>query len=241
VFWRSTDGLTWSLTDSFRLGRCLAGCPWIEDLAAGPGGVVLSWAHAVEAERRAPWWSRDGSTWAPIDTTALGLSPGAYMRSNTVLMVEDRFVLTGSVDDEWRVWSSLDGLDWTLDGTGGQQSYDLELASDGRRVVAMTNSFPEDRETAVWTSPDGRAGWTLETQLPIWQPSLTFAANMFIAGGAGPYPDPHLLTSADGRSWTEINHDLSSCNVGGLFGALDRVLLVSDDCPGIWVSLAPRS
>jgi hypothetical protein len=163
------------------------------------------------------------------------------MRSSSGLMVDDRFVLAGSVDEAWRVWSSLDGLDWTLDGTVGPRSDSLELASDGRRVVAMTNSFPLDTETAVWTSPDGRAGWTLETQLPIWQPRVTFAANAFIAGGQGPQPGTHLFASADGRSWTEISHDLGPCDVTGLYGADDRVLFVGDRCPGIWVSLAPAS
>src|SRR5262249_52637705 len=138
------------------------------------------------------------------------------------------------------IWSSADGRHWTRDAALSPSPAALDVATDGRRVVVVEESCPNDAcRTVTWTSADGRTAWSLSPgELPIVRPRVAFAAGETIPGTGF----VHLFSSPNGLTWTEIQSDLDlgECDVAALAGAADRLLLVGDgDCRQIWVSRAP--
>ncbi len=241
--WRSSDGRTWSLVDSILLGRCLAGCPFVDQLEAGPGGVILSGVHTTDPDRSGAYWSPDGGGLTLVDRATFGLARGAYWQRTAAAVAGGRFVMVGGSCDRCEaVWSSTDGRKWTLDAKLGPALVEPHVATDGRRVVVVDGACPGDCETVVWTSADGRTGWTLGSRtLPIWSPRVAYAGSSFIVAGRRAPNGISIFASPDGKAWAEVNSDLGlgDCGFVALAGSADRVLLVGDqDCPGIWLSHA---
>lgn len=251
VIWRSADSHTWSLADTIALGPCPAGCPWIEHLVAGPGGVILSWVHAVDTERSTVWWSADGEDWAPVDRAIFDAAPNARLYTTAAVVVGGRFVLVGGCRGCETVWSSTDGRAWSLDATLSATpdpfpaDLDIDLATDGRRVLIVEDACQQACGTGIWSSADGRTGWTFGSDLLlISQPRVTFAANTFFLAGETAPNGLRVFGSPDGITWTVASRrpPLGPCGFSGFVGAGDRLLLIGGDegCgSGIWVSRAP--
>ncbi len=246
LIWRSPNGREWTLVGSIPLAPPEEGIGPIGELAAGPGGVILSWVDPGDPERRTVYWSENGETWLPIDKANFGLPPDGYLWVNTVEVADGRFVMVLNCDCG-TVWSSSDGRNWRLDATLGTNA-GADVASDGRRVIVVDEHCAEECELHIWISDEGRTGWTRAPQvLQVGEPRLTYAAGTFILTGeidAGDDADRgvHVFTSSDGTSWTEFETDLRlrSCYAGALEGAPDRVVLLGvEECEGIWVSRAP--
>lgn len=101
MVWRSTDGTEWRLASSISLGPPEKGLGPIRDLAAGPGGAILSWldpGDADEPERSTVYWSENGETWQPIDKTIFGLPPDGSLGLSRTTVADGRFILVGSND-----------------------------------------------------------------------------------------------------------------------------------------------
>jgi hypothetical protein len=215
---------------------------------------MLSWVHALERERSTVYWSQDGEDWTQIDKATFGVPPSTYMHSSAAIVVDGRFVMVGgSCEGCGTVWSSTDGRDWTLDLTVSPHADQVDVATDGHRVVVVTRACPDACETElatladIWTSADGRTGWARSAQqLPIAYPRLAFAAGTFFAFGEAPN-GVQIFTSIDGAEWTHIpRRDLplgTGCRVASVAGSEDRVVVVGggepEACSGIWVSRVP--
>lgn len=246
LIWRSSRGREWKLVGSIPLGPPEKGIGPIGELAAGPGGVILTWVDTGDPERSTVYWSENGETWRPIDKAIFGLPPDGSLGLSTATVVDGRFVLVGT-HDNGTVWSSSDGRDWSLDATFGP-SAGVDVASDGRRVIVVDEQCAEECEFRIWISADGRTGWKRAPQvLQVEEPWVTYAAGTFIVAGEKDGGDDadrgvHIFTSPDGMSWTEFETDLllKSCYTGALVGAEGRVVLLGlNECSGIWVSRAP--
>lgn len=246
LFWRSPNGRDWTQVGSMPLDPPGKGVGSIGELAAGPGGLILTYLDPRDPERTTLYWSENGEAWVPIDAVTFGLAPDDFPGWNTATIVDGRFVLVGT-HDAGTVWSSGNGRDWALDASLGE-SQGVGITSDGRRVVVVDEPCGEECGTRIWVSDDGRTGWTQSRQvLPVGEPRVTFAADRFILtgeidGGDDADQGVHVFTSPDGVNWTEFETDLHtrSCYTGALEGAEDRVVLLGvDECEGIWVSLAP--
>lgn len=131
-----------------------------------------------------------------------------------------------STDTRGVVWSSTDGLSWSLEPRAA--TFDLAhltgLATDGRLVVAIgfqnldSRAMPGsvDSRGAVWTSTDGRT-WTRVTGVPRFS-SVVQADGAFLAS-AFETVGPEIWRSADGRSW----HRLAGPDVLGT-GTLEQLV-----------------
>ena len=251
LFWRSLDGREWEPVGSMPLDLPGKGIGPIGELAAGAGGVILTYFDPVDPEPLAVYWSESGEAWLPVDRAALDLPEDGSVPSWTATVANDRLVLLGACGDCGTVWSSRNGRDWTLDATLGENSTGLAIGSDGRRVVAVV--VDEDCEAecrlGIWVSENGRTGWTPAPQLfHVSEPYVTFAGGRFILSASiedndDPGQGVHIYTSPDGLSWTEFvepEFRIGECYTGGLEGAKDRVVFLgTNDCEGIWVSIAP--
>jgi hypothetical protein len=248
VIWRSPDGQTWTPVGSIPLGLPEKGIGPIGELAAGPGGVILSWVDPGDPEARTVYWSENGEEWEPVEKETFGLQRGAYLQVNTVKVVDGRFVMVLNCECG-TVWSSSDGRKWRADATLGP-AFGADVASDERVLVVLLDDDEEcDCRVRVITLPNGRTGWTVASEvLPFGDPLATYAGDTFIATGWTEPPDDlqqsaHVFTSPDGRNWTEFvpaPFRMNDCYATSLEGADDRAILLGrDGCAGIWVSLAP--
>ena len=247
MIWRSPDGYTWSKAALIPLGTCNGFCPTIEQLAAGPGGVILSWTHPLNSARSRMYWSEDGEAWPAVEKSAFDVPRLRQVHPAPAIVVDGRFVVAGAGCNACgRVWSSSDGRVWTEDAVLTTHPSWVDLASDGSRAVVLEHGFG-DRETRVWTTPNGRTDWEMgSVTLPIVTSRLTFAGGAFIAAGQGS-GGIRTFTSPDGLEWTEHEADFE---VNGCRSSLVTALAGSDDlvvlaglgrCHGIWVSRAPEA
>ena len=252
LIWRSPNGRDWTQVGSMPLDPPEKGLGAIGELAAGPGGLVLTYFDPVDPEPVAAYWSENGETWQPIDNAVFRLPPDQLLAFfDAAMVVDGRFVMASVCGDCGTVWSSRNGRDWRLERTLNQTARGLAIGSDGRRVVVAVSVGDCASECAVeiWRSDDGRTGWERTPQvLPVGEPRLTYAAESFILTGTiedrdDPDEGAHVFTSPDGLTWTEFvetDFDVTECYFEALEGGDDRaVLLGTNDCEGIWVSLAP--
>lgn len=70
LIWRSPNGREWKLVGSILLRPPEKGLGPIGELAAGPGGVILTWVDPGDPEQSTVYWSENGETWLPIDPRA---------------------------------------------------------------------------------------------------------------------------------------------------------------------------
>ena len=249
LIWRSSNGRDWTLVSSIPLGPPEKGIGPIGELAAGPGGVILTWVNPGDPELVTIYRSENGETWLPVDKAMFGLPPDRGLGVWGETVVDGRFVIVTNCDGCGTVWSSRDGLDWRLDATLGEESAGLDVASDGRRVVVIDEQCADDCRVRILVSDDGRTGWTPAPQvLPVGDPLVTYAADTYIVTTSiedrdDPRYGAQVFTSPDGQRWTEfVETDFRSgdCYARELEGAEDRVVMLGgSSCEGLWVSLVP--
>jgi len=251
LFWRSPNGRDWTLVGSMPLDPPEKGLGPIGELAAGAGGLILTYFDPLDPGPLTVFWSENGERWEPIDGASFGLPEDGSVAFWAATVVDDRFVLVARCEDCGTVWSSRNGRDWKLDATLGDSSTGLAIGSDGRRVVVVV--VDEQCQVGclldIWVSDDGLTGWTRATErFPVSEPYVTFAGGKFILSASiedndDPGQGVHVYTSSDGLSWTEFvepDFRTGECYTSGLEGADDRVVFLgSNECEGIWVSLAP--
>jgi hypothetical protein len=250
LIWRSPNGRDWTLVGSIPLGPPEKGIGPIGELAAGPGGVILTFVNPGDPELVTVYWSENGETWQPVDKAEFGLPPDRGLGAWGETVVDGRFVIMTNCGGCGTVWSSRDGRDWTLDATLSEDAAGLDVASDGRRVVVVIvdEQCAEACQVRILISDDGRTGWTPAPQtLPVGDPLVTYAADTYIVTtGIGHRDGAQVFTSPDGLRWAEfVETDFRStgstdCYARELAGADDRVVMLGGGgCEGLWVSLAP--
>jgi hypothetical protein len=109
-----------------------------------------------------------------------------------------KFVLIGSSGTGNRVWSSVDGISWTV---GSIPDYDWRQVCYGNGVfVAISMTAGTGNQVA--TSTDAIT-WTMRTSAAdrTWQ-TVNFNGTNFCAAGGSSLTDA-IMTSSDGISWTQ--------------------------------------
>lgn len=154
--WISPDGITWEAvearTSGLSLGRFTMATSGpelgVEGVAYGPGGfVAYGWAKPVDGAARdesiAPtlWRSDDGRAWDRIPTPES--FAGDYLMElgpwlNDIAGTEAGYLLVGTIfgtpAPRGAVWSSPDGLSWTL--ADGDETFDVGAYIDTMEVPA---------------------------------------------------------------------------------------------------------
>jgi len=195
--WRSRDGLTWRADDggtAFAGGRIL-------DIATGPAAVVAVGTHGDPTYGPAAawrWTKTSGWQRARLEPDDSGAMRG-------VTTYPGGFVAVGANADDHgaRVWTSADGLTWTVVPDQPAFHY-YTLPVRMHTVVAMPDGlvaaglrFDAGKGSAVvWTSPDGTA-WESR-----WETSfsggeidgLAANGNSIVAVGRTGYPDWNTAT-----------------------------------------------
>jgi hypothetical protein len=251
LIWRSPNGRAWTLVGSIPLGPPEKGAGPIGELAAGPGGVILTWVNPGEPELHTVYWSENGEIWQPVDKAMFGLPPDGVLAPWGETVVDGRFVIVTNCGACGTVWSSRDGRDWRLDApTFSEDTAGLDVASDGRRVVVVIvdEQCAGACQVRILISDDGKTGWTPAPEvLPAGDPLVTYAADTYIVTTSiWDRDDPfgvHVFTSPDGLRWTEFaetDFRSTDCYARELEGAEDRVVMLGGGgCEGLWVSRAP--
>jgi len=214
----SSDGLTWRPAATL---EALAGAgTQFLGVAAGDGGYVVVGRQMNGGRTFAVLWrSADLRQWAMADNGGLD---GRVLAStaNAVVATADGFIAVGSHGAVQSVWTSPDGLNWTLRNVpapSGADSATLSLvAATGTRVVAAgyAATAAGDIPVAV-VSADGGATWQ-QTVLPatggagaitaLTTTAIPAGGNKFVAAGlVGPHgaQRPVTWTSPDGQTWSQ--------------------------------------
>jgi hypothetical protein len=138
-----------------------AGHQFINDISAGPFGVVAVGADGKALEHDAAvWLSADGAVWRriPHDAAVFGGEGAQVMHS--VVQVPGLIVIVGESNWQAAVWVSPDGSEWSraavTDDTAvaGEPSFMNDVVVTGDGLVAVGRGGIEPHP-AVWLSADG--------------------------------------------------------------------------------------
>ncbi len=220
--WVSADGASWVRVDQAALAA--PDFQALEAVAEWDGGLV-----AVGSDRGhgVVWVSPDGASWTRINDPAFGPMPDdtkdIYRNMYGVARWGGGLVVVGiegSRDDlDAAVWMSVDGLSWVrVDdpalGGDGDQTMDSVVAWEGGLAAVGTQGHGDDLDAAVWVSADGLSWVRVEDpalggdggqqlgDVVAWEGGLV------AVGGddSGPDADGVVWVSADGLSWTRVEH-----------------------------------
>ncbi|HYI65377.1 MAG TPA: hypothetical protein VEW95_00470 [Candidatus Limnocylindrales bacterium] len=206
VVWESTDGSSWQEVDT---GAFRTEAFSVEDVSAGPGGLVVV-THQYQAGTGSAWRSTDGgSSWTEHRP------PGDDLGVHAVVGTGSGYLVAGAVGETYdnvvtsspRIWHSVDGTNWAVagvEGSGGRGMVE-QITVDGSGRWVATGTL-DDRSVA-WLSTDGGLTWTKAADIgPV---AAASRAEFRLAGAPGGFiafraTDPaDIWTSPDGVSWTQ--------------------------------------
>jgi hypothetical protein len=248
--WTSADGFTWSRVahddgvfggttgqpdDIFRMSAVTTGGPGLVAVG-GRGGesdhVEMSGAYIADRAVGAVWTSVDGTTWSrvPYDPSVFGqwdhhgAELSASMRDVTaggpgLVAVGD--VSRGYGPGNGAVWTSADGISWTLaaDRIEAMGISGVTVGGPGLVAVGVAMETPPvspdvagSLMAAVWTSADGTT-WARVPPQPevLGGPGYQGMSSVHPGGpglvAIGDADGPAAWTSADGITWSRAAHD----------------------------------
>jgi hypothetical protein len=245
VFGRATG----EPTDTFRMTAVTTGGPGLVAVGerGGPSDQAVGWM--ADRPMGAVWTSVDGITWSrvPHDPAVVGhwptTSPGnepfgwglsAQMRDITPggpgLVVVGN-IYRGAGPTFGAVWTSPDGLRWTLAADQIEASWISAVTEGGPGLVAvgaagMALGNPRDagdQDAAVWTSPDGTTWSRVPSQADVLGgPGSGMLA--VAAGGPGLVATGHDERSGDALAvWTSVDGITWSRTAAGSIETLLRL------------------
>lgn len=265
----SSDGQTWHSQAGFGPDSR------INNLSVGPAGVLALGAQDANARS---WFSTDGLTWSAAPASAATTpAKGHTVRMNAAASTGSGWLAVGEEDVSCEVdcdsstavradvWTSSDGLHWTLQpGSDALVKSAMTGVVRGRPGYVAVGGAPDSAKpttgsghAVVWVSTDGR-NWSRIQDAPIFDatgeidPGLDVSASAiatdgshFVAVGEGASQD---LTTAvawwsdDGRTWQRASGErfpngqlFQVASVPG--GYLGTGPSSSDSClGGIWSS-----
>lgn len=233
----SSDGIDWTPADT----------PAANLLGVVQGGPGLITYGSTPDDAAVLWTSTDGLTWTPaddpggvFDMPGSGMLPLAGIADVTA--GGPGFVAVGASDDKPTVWTSPDGLEWTLAAQLASTSgwlYDVEVVGADLVVEGAIDPDPDtsrdpEHRSAAWTSEDG-TDWSRAPYEPVDydinpDPSaahVTLDAGPGLVAIAGEDDVPRapqrtvLWTSVDGQSWTRVPEEQH-----GIDGAVSQAIEV---------------
>jgi hypothetical protein len=152
--WSSADGRTWAPASDATLNEYggLASMVALDGVLFGAGGVATP---GTDAGYAALWRSADGVEW-----TRIGLEGGSTSAATVVEFAGRLLAVGGSqIPLGGRVWSSMDGLDWSVVAvTGLEFAYvrDAIIIDGGLLAVgALGDDRDGTARPAVWQSANG--------------------------------------------------------------------------------------
>jgi hypothetical protein len=144
-----------------------AGIQRYNDVCVGPDGsaVAVGVSGATGTFDAIANLRKPDGTWVPSDTTH-SFGGGGSQQAYACAASEDGFVIVGSDDSsgntDGRVWTSDDGVTWTMvesglfGGPGSQWASAVAAAPDGGWLAAGTDTSGGDSDIALWRiSADG--------------------------------------------------------------------------------------
>ena len=193
--WSSTDGVTWE--------QVTAAAGWTPRLAAGLvefrgrlwmlGGTENYYFGDDKSLKNDVWSSADGKEWK-LETANAAWSPRAYHQA---VVLNDRIYLFGGgnyVPDYHAkndVWSSNDGVHWTLETEAAPWSprlwFSAAVYRDRMWVLGGWSNNPSTNWGDVWHSQDGKTWEQLQTKT-TWKERhehsvFVFKDKLWIGGG----------------------------------------------------------
>ena len=212
VILTSANGTTWQAAGS--IANDLAGVASAATAAGHAGYVIVgtkvepSGAYSTDV-----WWSQNLTSWTQAHDAN---GSGGSSQVLAVAAGPHGFVSAGSHNDKPVVWTTADGLTWTIRSlpfpSTASAAVMYQVAIDGNRVVATgQQTTSAGLSPLVELSTDGGNTWR---QVPFSSPgpdtaitALTTSARGFTAAGQFGTPGGALAvvvwTSADGASWTQ--------------------------------------
>ena len=184
----SEDGKTWTQASPADGG--VGGD--LEAVAASPSGLVAAGAGTVEV-------SGDGLTWQSLLETPPASTIGPMVAAAPGLVaVGDR-----PIPPSWKglhartVWTSSDGIDWSVGDLPGNAGSVIDLANSGEEVLGIGNCISR---SVVIRGEDGR--WVLSAVSGPDGSQLRGVAYGPI-GYVATLSHGLIATSADGKAWTD--------------------------------------
>jgi hypothetical protein len=135
VAYFTVDGTVWTRASMPVPSGTSAGLVAIEDLVAGPSGVIAT-GHTMETPGVELWWgSADGSVWSLLDDypplgTWHGQGEGDGLYGNGTLVSDGERFIAYRVQGGAKAWTSIDGASWSpvqVLGSMPSQSGDPDL------------------------------------------------------------------------------------------------------------------
>lgn len=193
--WSSTDGATWTC-EAEAAGwspRMAAGAVVFKDRMWILGGVQKYYFGTDDDLKADVWSSADGVNWEQA-TEKAPWSPRAYL--GAVAHGGKLWVMGGGnylpgYQARNDVWSSPDGVNWTLETESAPWSpriwFSTEVYRDRIWVLGGWSNNPSRNWDDVWHSRDGKTWTRLETET-TWKPrhehsSYVFRDKLWVVGG----------------------------------------------------------
>jgi hypothetical protein len=247
IVWRSFDGTTWDVIGTgsvFALGPCLAGCPRMEAIAVGAGGIVVA-GYGVTPNgppsglETDVWHSADETSWQR--TPLPGPAAGGFPAAEVWVTARDRgFMAAGAVCNtdgtscRAVTWSSPDGRTWAppIDLPNGAGAGASRIVTGPAGYVVLGQRCNGDPcRLAVWASVDGvtwKEGVLDGTNQisPDTRGLLAATGDRFVVVGS---KDGGISAwiSRDGLAWDRKAHDPASfgATTGNMVTGLDMMIV----------------
>lgn len=200
--WSSSDGTTWT--------QATASAPWsarwyhtsvvFNNRIWVMGGYSTTYLNDV-------WSSADGINWT-LETAA---APWSARRGHASVVFNGRLWVMGGapapvgpntyLDD---VWSSADGVNWTLETNAPWDTYRASSVVFNNRIWLMSGLGTAN----IWSSANGIT-WVQELSYTPWSYWLRGSVNIFdnqlwyVGGDDGSWATNEVWTSSNGTTWTQ--------------------------------------
>jgi hypothetical protein len=227
--WTSPDGITWSrVPDDDAVFGGERTEVMFDVTAGGPGLVAVGAAATGDESEAAVWTSPDGITWSRVPDDDAVLTGEGLQGMSGVTPGGPGLVAVGATESpgesDAAVWTSPDGITWSrvpnddaIFGDDGVQ-WMMSVTGGGPGLVAVGwVASGDDRDAAVWTSPDGITWSRVPNDEKVFggegsqsMVSVTAAGLGLVAVGweaSGDDRDAAVWTSPDGITWSRVPHD----------------------------------